>query len=222
MDSERINLKKNRIRRFFLRLGEEEDETKEEKDERKDALESGLTYIQMKLPIDKITKEMEKQLRESIEPHIKKAKIRKCEKEDLPQVMQIYNRAWMTTNTPFSPIELDDLENIYQYPHTIILIANLYGKDVGFIILDFEGENQQYGVIAGLGVLPRYQRKGLGRAMAIAAWDEFKRRDVEELRCEVYEKNSVAHNFIKTIGFEEYGREKYTSADFREPEELVS
>jgi ribosomal protein S18 acetylase RimI-like enzyme len=221
MDTDRISLKKNRIRRFFLRLDGEE-EQKKDKEEKEAALESGLTYIQMKLPIEKITEEMEKQLRESIESHIKKAKIRECKEEDLPHVMQIYNRAWMTTNTPFSPIELEDLKNIYQYPHTVILIANLYGKDVGFIILDFEGDNQQYGVIAGLGVLPQYQRRGLGRAMAIAAWDEFKKRDVEELRCEVYEKNTVAHNFIQTIGFEEYGRQKYTSADFREPEELVS
>ena len=221
MDTDRISLKKNRIRRFFLRLDGEEEKKKDE-EEKETALESGLTYIQMKLPIEKITEKMEKQLRESIESHIKQAKIRECKEEDLPQVMRIYNRAWMTTNTPFSPIELEDLKNIYQYPHTLILIANLYGKDVGFIILDFEGENQEYGVIAGLGVLPQYQRRGLGRAMAIAAWDEFKSRDVEELRCEVYEKNTVAHNFIQTIGFEEYGRQNYTSADFREPEELIS
>ncbi|MFO8017335.1 MAG: GNAT family N-acetyltransferase [Promethearchaeia archaeon] len=221
MDNERMNLKKNRIRRFFLRLeGEEEEEEKQAKEE--DALEQGLTYIQMKLPIQKITEEMEKNVRESIEPHIKQAKIRECEEKDLIKVMNIYNRAWMTTNTPFSPIDTEDLKKIYEYPHTIILIANLYGKDVGFIILDFEGEDQQYGVIAGLGVLPQYQRRGLGRAMAIAAWDFFNNKNVEELRCEVYEKNTVAHNFIKAIGFEEYDRVKYTTADFREPEELVS
>ncbi|MGV9172964.1 MAG: GNAT family N-acetyltransferase [Promethearchaeia archaeon] len=222
MDSERINLKKKRIRRFFLRLGGEEEEDEEKEEQRQEALESGLTYIQMKLPIEKITEEMEKNVRESIEPHIKQAKIRKVNEENLVKVMNIYNRAWMTTNTPFSPIELEDLRKIYEYPHTVIMIAKLYGKDVGFIILDFEGDHQQFGVIAGLGVLPQYQRRGLGRAMAIAAWDEFKERDVEELRCEVYEKNTVAYNFIKAIGFEEYGREKYTTADFREPDSLVS
>jgi ribosomal protein S18 acetylase RimI-like enzyme len=211
MSEDRSSLKKKRIRRFFLNFGElgiqEEEKVQKE-------VESGLKYTQMKLPIERINPEMEKELKSKVEPHILKAEIRECQQEDIADLMQIYNRSWMTTNTPFSPIERDTLESIYEYPDTIILIAKLYGKDVGFIILDFEGENNQYGIIAGLGVLPGYQGKGIGKVLALHAWEKFKEKNVEELRCEVYCKNKRAESFIKSIGFHKYGEKAYTQRDF--------
>ncbi|MBD3196302.1 MAG: GNAT family N-acetyltransferase, partial [Candidatus Lokiarchaeota archaeon] len=121
---------------------------------------------------------------------------------------------WLTANEPFRPIEIDSLRSIYEYPETEILVAKVYGNDGGFIILDFEGQNDEIGVIAGLGVLPRYQRKGLGTVLGMAAWNYFKEQNVEELRCEVYKDNHVSYNFIKSLGFEEYDKKTYTKDDF--------
>jgi len=104
----------------------------------------------------------------------------------------------MTSNTPYSSITLNSLKTLYEYPETIILIARVYGSDAA----------------AGLGVIPRFQRKGLGTVIGMAAWNYFKKKGVKELRCEVYKDNIVSYNFIKSIGFEEFGRKVYKSEDF--------
>ena len=82
------------------------------------------------------------------------------------------------------------------------------------MIIDFEGENNEYGVIAGLGVLPRYQRKGLGTILGLAAWSYLKEKGIKELRCEVYKDNKVSYNFIKGLQFEEFGERIYRKEDF--------
>lgn len=207
MPESRMDLKKKRIRSFFSRLDVEPDTLEEEED-------ISLTYIQMKLPVNDITPEFEAKVKAKVRKNFLNAKIREATRKDLPKVMQIHNRAWLTANEPFRPIELDSLEKIYKYPETEILIAKVYGKDGGFIILDREGMNNEIGVIAGLGVLPRYQRKGLGTVLAVAAWNYFKEKEVEELRCEVYEDNHVSYDFIESLGFKEYDRVTYTKDDF--------
>ena len=82
-------------------------------------------------------------------------------------------------------------------------------------ILDLEGKDHEFGVIAGLGVLPRFQRKGLGTVIGMAAWNYFKKIGVKELRCEVYKFNTVSYTFITSLGFEEFGVKTYRREDFR-------
>ncbi len=215
MSNSRSNLKKNRIRTFFSSLEKKTKkllpyETIEEK-----ILQEGMIYRQMRLPVEKITKEFEDDLRKSVEGNILKAKIREAkDDEDLRSVMNIYNRAWLTASTPFRPLTLDSLKLIFDDKDTVILIAKAYGIEGGFSILDFEGENKEYGIIAGLGVLPRFQRKGLGTVIGMASWDYFKKVGVKELRCEVYIDNVVSYSFIKGIGFEEFDVKAYKKEDF--------
>jgi len=168
----------------------------------------------MRLPVDKITPELETNIKEKVERNILKAKIREAIKDDLESVVYLYNRSWMTSCTPFSPLSIDSLKNLYEYPEIKILIAKVYGSDSGFVILDLEGPNNEFGVIAGLGVLPRFQRKGLGTVIGMAAWNYFKKKGIKELRCEVYKENKVSHNFIKSLGFEEFGTKVYKREDF--------
>ncbi|MGQ4875032.1 MAG: GNAT family N-acetyltransferase [Promethearchaeia archaeon] len=214
MEESHISLKKKRIRTFFANLSVhiKEKESKEEIQE--EIAKKGLSYVQMRLPISKITPEFENKLREKVDKNILHAKIREATEDDLESVMYIYNRAWMTANTPFAPIDLESLKYIYNYPETKILIARVYGTDAGFIILDFEGKNLEYGIIAGLGILPRFQRKGLGTVLGMAAWDYFKKKNVKELRCEVYKDNLHSYNFIKSLGFEEFDTKIYKMEDF--------
>ncbi|MFW9952438.1 MAG: GNAT family N-acetyltransferase, partial [Candidatus Thorarchaeota archaeon] len=146
--------------------------------------------------------------------NILKAKIREATKDDLDTVVFLHNRSWMTSSTPFSPISHETIKKIFEYHDTKILIARVYGIDGGFVILDFEGKNKEIGIICGLGVLPRFQRKGLGTVLGIATWDYFKKRGVKELQCEVYKDNKVSFNFIKSLGFEQYDIKVYKAEDF--------
>jgi RimJ/RimL family protein N-acetyltransferase len=211
MTESKISLKKRKVRSFKLAF-EKKDKTEEEIED--ELATTGMEYIQMKLPIEKITSEFEEMLTKKVERNILRAKIREAKVEDLESVQALYNRSWMTSNTPYSSITLNSLKTIYEYPETIILVARVYGSDAAFVILDYEGPKNEFGIIVGLGVMPRFQRKGLGTVIGMAAWNYFKKKGIKELRCEVYKDNIVSHNFIKYIGFEEFGRKVYKSEDF--------
>ena len=211
MTESKISLKKRKVRSFILAF-EKKDKTEEEIEN--ELATTGMEYIQMKLPVAKITPEFEEVLTEKVEHNILRAKIREAKVEDLESVRALYNRSWMTSNTPYSSITLNSLKTIFEYPETIILIARVYGSDAAFVILDYEGPKNEYGIIVGLGVMPRFQRKGLGTVIGMAAWNYFKKKGVKELRCEVYKDNIVSYNFIKSIGFEEFARNVYKSEDF--------
>ncbi|MHA1479137.1 MAG: GNAT family N-acetyltransferase [Promethearchaeota archaeon] len=205
MSSSKLNLKKRKIRSYFLSV--------DKKDQKEEEIKS-LEYIQMKLPVSDITPELEESLTKKVKSNILRAKIREANEEDLQSVKYLYDRSWLTSQTPFSAISLSSLKTIWEYPETIILIAKVYGSDAGFAILDCEGENQEIGVIAGMGIIPRFQRKGLGTVIGMAAWTHFKNKGVQELRCEVYKGNTVSYQFIKSIGFKEYDKKTYKREDF--------
>jgi ribosomal protein S18 acetylase RimI-like enzyme len=205
MSSSRLNLKKKKIRSYF-RSVDKQDQHEEEV--------GPLEYIQMKLPVSNITPKFEENLTKKVEKNILRAKIREAEEEDLPSVKYLYDRSWLTSQTPFSAISVRSLKSIWEYPETIILIAKAYGSDAGFAILDIEGENREIGVIAGMGIIPRFQRKGLGTILGMASWNYFKKQKIQELRCEVYKGNKVSYEFIKSIGFKEYDVKTYKSEDF--------
>ena len=204
MSNSKLNLKKRKIRSYFLSV---------DKKDQKEEVES-LEYIQMKLPVSDITSEFEEKLTKKVKSNILRAKIREANEEDLPSIKYLYDRSWLTSQTPFSAISVSSLKTIWEYPETIILIAKVYGSDAGFAILDCEGENQEIGVIAGMGIIPRFQRKGLGTVIGMAAWNYFKKKGIKELRCEVYKGNTVSYQFIKSIGFKEYGKKTYKREDF--------
>jgi ribosomal protein S18 acetylase RimI-like enzyme len=210
-EENRPNFKRKMIRSLFLAL---ERKNKAEAEVQEEIEVTGMKYIQMKLPVEKITPEFEEKLRKRVESNILKAKIREVKIEDLESVTHVYNRSWMTSHTPYSPLTADSLKQIFDYPETVILLANVFGTDAGFIILDFEGPNNEIGVIAGLGVIPRFQGKGLGTVLGMASWDYFKKKGIKELICEVYIDNKVSYNFIKYLGFEDYDAKVYYSEDF--------
>ena len=212
----KLDLKKRKIRAFFLSI-QTKKKKKEEIDETAEELyQDGMVYIQMRLPVEKITKEFEDTLKDKIEHSIIQAKIKEATKEDLDALKNIYNRAWLTSNTPFRPINKTDLQKILEYPDTIFLIAKVYGTDAAFVLLDFEGENKEYAIIAALAVIPRFQRRGVGTILGVYIWNFLKQNysNVKEVRCEVYQDNIVSYAFIKGIGFEEYDKKVYRIADF--------
>ena len=212
----KLDLKKRRIRVFFLSI-EKKKKKKEVVDESVGELyEDGMVYIQMRLPVDKITKEFEDKLKDKIEQNIIKAVIRKAKREDLDSLKNIYNRAWLTSNTPFRPITKTDLLTILEYPDTVFLIAKVYGINAAFVLLDFEGDNKEFAVIAALAVIPRFQRRGLGKILGVYIWNFLKENynNVKEIRAEVYKDNKVSYAFIEGIGFEEYERRVYRKEDF--------
>ncbi len=212
----RFDLKKRRIRALFLSIEKKKNQEEPIDEISNNLYQDGLIYIQMRLPVDEITQKFEENLTNKIEHNIIQAKIREATKSDLGIIKTIYNRSWLTSNTPFRPITKTDLLKILDNSSTIFLIAKVYGIDAAFALLDFEGPNKEYAIIAALAVLPRFQRKGVGTALGMASWRFFKEKfpNVKELRCEVYIDNDVSYSFIKGIGFREYDKTVYKKEDF--------
>jgi ribosomal protein S18 acetylase RimI-like enzyme len=200
MNETKFSLKKKRVRSLFLAI---EKKGKTSDDLENELLTKGMAYIQMKLPVEKITPEFEAEISQKVEKNILKAKIREASEKDLQDVANLHNKSWMTSCTPYTPISVQSLKTIFDYPDTVFLIASVYGVDGGFAILDLEGPNKEFGIIVGLGVIPRFQRKGLGTVIGMAAWNHFKKIGIKELRCEVYSENKRSYDFIKSLGFED-------------------
>jgi hypothetical protein len=177
--------RKGKIRKYFLTL-KKNPKNLEKLENVEENLEFGMKYIQMVLPLNIITKEAENSLRENVEQNILRAKIREVKVNDLEIFINLYNKTWLTSHEPFRALGIDDIKNLYNDPNLTIFIASVYGIDAGFMILDFEGSKKEYGIIVAMGVIPRFQRRGLGKIMALAAWELFKKRDIIELRSEVY------------------------------------
>ncbi|MFX1340598.1 MAG: GNAT family N-acetyltransferase [Promethearchaeota archaeon] len=161
------------------------------------------SYVQMRLPVDKITQEFEESLKEKIEQGVLHAEIRKATDQDIEKVYNIYCKAWQSTSMPFREVSQDTFLKFQKQFNTIFLVARVESIDSGFILIHFEGKNNEIGVINGFGVLPQFQHKGLGITLAMAAWNYFKERGVRELRCEVHKENKIPYAFIKSLGFEE-------------------
>ena len=171
----------------------------------------GMVYRQMRISIRELTREQEKMYNEVLELNPLKAKTNEASDKDIEVLVNLYNKSWLTSNTPFRNIAAETMMSLYHNPEILILIAKVYGIPAGFIILDFEGEKNHYASILALGILPRFQHRGLGRFLALKAWEYFKQRDIRELRSEVYIDNIVSYKFNQAMGFEEIDVKTYTN-----------
>lgn len=161
-------------------------------------------YIILRLPKERITEEFEEALNNKIRDNFAKPKIERATIQDADRLTKLHNRSFMTSGTPFRAMTPDLFLRLFEDLKCNILIAKVYGVDTGFIIVDYEGECDQYGVITGLGIAPRFQRKGIATALAYEAWNRFFKESVEELRCEVYITNNRSLSFVTSLGFEEF------------------
>ncbi|MFX0058986.1 MAG: GNAT family N-acetyltransferase [Candidatus Hodarchaeota archaeon] len=167
-------------------------------------------YIQMSLPVQDITRQFEASLTEKIENNIIHADVREAKPVDLDSIIELHDKSWKSAPMPYHQLNKEKILKLFDDPEIKFLIAGVDSIDSGFIVLYFTGDKNEIGVIAGLGVIPELQRKGLGTILGMAAWDYFKKRDVKELRCKIYKDNKISYNFVKNLGFREYEGEIIT------------
>jgi ribosomal protein S18 acetylase RimI-like enzyme len=163
-------------------------------------------YIQMKLDLRTISSTYEQDLEKF---RLSDLKVRKAMDVDKEILVRLYNRAFMMGSDPWSPATCQQFEEILGRENTVTLIASKYGEDVGFIIVDLEEADFKTGTICGLGTDPRWRRKGIARFLGVAAWDYFRKNNVQELHCEVYDGNHPSYCLIKSLEFVEYGNKTY-------------
>lgn len=121
-------------------------------------------------------------------------------KEDKKIFSDLFNLVLLSSPDPWTPITEDDAETYFKDG---TYLAFLYGKCVGYGVLTIENTNQgKIGVIAGMGVHPKFRRKKVALKLALAMGQWFLNKDdIKTLQCEVYEKNTVSYKFISSFGF---------------------
>lgn len=163
-------------------------------------------YVTLKLPVSKAQTLTETKLENYVDSHkIEQLQIRKAGKEDIPIINDIYNKSWKESHLPMKKVTEELFLEIFEDGDTKFLMAIYESHPVGFILMESSKTDKEIGLISGLAILPEYQNRGLGKYLALATWNYFKEQDIKELRCEVYKDNERAINFIKSLGFEEYG-----------------
>ena len=160
-------------------------------------------YIELRLPVEDITKEFEDSLRSKIEHNILKAEIREATKDDADSLIKLHDKAWHSTTMPFHLMSKKRLLELLDDPEYVFLIANIDSTDGAFVIIYLTGADNYLGVIGALGVIPEFQHKGLGTILGIASWDFFISKGVKELGCKVHFDNKASFSFIKALGFKE-------------------
>ncbi|MFX1286534.1 MAG: GNAT family N-acetyltransferase [Promethearchaeota archaeon] len=201
--SERASVK---LRRLLFRNSKVTEEIAEKNETRKKH-----KFLVMKMSWDQaldVMKRLEKEMKEENGVILKKVRIRELQLDkDAEMFVRCYNRAFITAPDPYRSLTLQDVQHFKEST----FVAELYGQIVGFIFLVIEPLIKQgihldrQGVIAGIGVDPRYRRKGIAFLLAARAAKYFEENNVMELICEVYHENKVSYNFIRNFGFSQTG-----------------
>ena len=142
-------------------LGEDEEKGKYKFHVLKMSFDQGLSVI------DKVRNEIKE------DEFLSKVKIREFDpKTDSAAFVRVYNRAFITAPDPYRSLSLGDVEH---FNPKSTFVAVLYGQLIGFIFLTIEPlikqgvEVGKQGVIAGIGVDPRYRRKKIALLLATRA-----------------------------------------------------
>ena len=179
------------------------------KDEDTLAKEKKHKYIVLKMSWDQAN-DVIQELSEVVEKDefLKKVLIRPIDERDETNFIRAYNRSFITAPDPYRSLSLEDFK-LFDPKSTFVAI--LYGRIVGFVYLTIEDliKNSEIvgkqGVIAGLGVDPRYRRKKIAFLLASQAAVYFSKHCVDELICEVYYLNKVSYSFIQNFGMTKTG-----------------
>lgn len=131
-------------------------------------------------------------------------KINQFEMSDVDEFVNLYNRCFLASPDPFCPLTSEQATKL---DPDGIFVAKLGGTLAGFIACFVEKQSDSnYGEITGIGVLPSRRRKGVATALIKSASKYFLDSGVDEVYCEVYEKNNPSQMLIGAYGFVEVGR----------------
>ncbi|MCK5343429.1 MAG: GNAT family N-acetyltransferase, partial [Candidatus Heimdallarchaeota archaeon] len=191
-----------KLRRILFRKDSREDETPLEENKHK--------FYVLKMTWDQAWSKVD-EIQEIIDASddLRKVTIRNLNPEtDVEKFLRVYNRSFISAPDPYRSLTQDDFKH---FDPESTFVAILYGQIVGFIFLTVEPliknslEVGKQGVIAGLGVEPRYRRRKIAFLLAARAAEFFSDQSVDELICEVYYKNKVSYSFIQNFGMTKTG-----------------
>ena len=201
MVSEKVERPSVKLRRILFREDSKIDDSKKDISKHK--------FYVMKMSWDQAA-EINSEIKKVVDsdPFLKNVHIRNLLPEDTEAFVKVYNRAFITAPDPFRSLGIEDIKH---FDAKSTFVAILYGQLIGYVYLLIEPLIKKsikvgtQGVIAGIGVDPRYRRRKVAFLLAARAADFFQKNSVDELVCEVYHTNKVSYSFITNFGMTKTG-----------------
>lgn len=123
--------------------------------------------------------------------------IREMRAEDYHALVSL----WEASGLPYRPDGRDRLEAIsreLEGPCSVFLVAEVDGKVVAGVLGTHDGRK---GWINRLVVAPKYQRKGIGKALVWEIEERLDAMGIEIIACQVEDWNRESMAFFKRIGY---------------------
>lgn len=136
--------------------------------------------------------------------------IREAREPDIARILELYREAGIEAQPGFTPQEArEQLALFLSYPSFRVFVAEVRGEVVGtyeLLIMDnLAKRGKRSGVVEDVAVAPRWQGRGIGRAMMQHAQDECRRAGCYKLVLSSGLKRTGAHDFYEAMGFEKHG-----------------
>jgi GNAT superfamily N-acetyltransferase len=138
------------------------------------------------------------------------AAIREAGETDLSAILRAYSEAGIGSNESFTLEEARaQFAGLRQYPYYRVFVAEVGGEVAGtysLLIMDnLNKRGSRAAVVEDVAVLPRYQGRGVGRAMMLHAMGECRAAGCYKLTLSSNLKREAAHRFYDSLGFERHG-----------------
>ena len=144
--------------------------------------------------------------------------IRKIEKSDIPECVEVIKEAFMSVadefgftkdNAPkFTAFVISKEKLIQQYGDRRLMYAYHDGSRIaGFYSLKLS-ENGEC-ELNNLSVLPAYRHKGIGGELLFHAFDEARKQDCRTMKIGIVEENTLLRKWYEAHGFVHTGTKKF-------------
>ena len=90
--------------------------------------------------------------------------------------------------------------------NTIALVAKADNEVAGFVIIQIELDNNEFGHIVTLNIAPNYRHKGIATKLMQEIESLLKQRGVSECHLEVREDNNPAIKLYQKLGYQTMGK----------------
>ena len=133
------------------------------------------------------------------------AEIRQAKREEIPQIVMIYNLMWAERGTP---LDTKIGENIYEQMRgegkaLYVVVAD--GRVVGAFMLLLQHGDPSRCIVENVAVNPKYQRRGLGTRIIDFATERGRDARCREIVVSSGERRGGSSGFYESLGFERRG-----------------
>ncbi|NEZ67201.1 GNAT family N-acetyltransferase [Leptolyngbyaceae cyanobacterium CCMR0082] len=136
--------------------------------------------------------------------------IRPGSREDLPQVVDIYNHSGLEHDAVLTLADAEKwFSRVQQYPNYTLWVACFSEKVVGtFALLIMDNlvhHGSPSGIVEAVGVAPDLQGQGIGRRMMDIAIARCRSAGCYKLTISTNLRRTAAHAFYESLGFTQHG-----------------